>query len=362
VRFSCRSALHDVQHALQAKWLSIPADVRGHHAQLIAIAADLADGGRIAGARGWSVPQWYQRAGFHPRYQIPRLEAHGLARWEGDDLVVMHYVVNHERRLRWLFHRGPELTAIRLGLPPPGRGIAPPSASSLALGSQRVNCAKTLTSPPTVPSTVPCNGAVNGIRIPPLSPALPSGTDPRSGSLRNPTSGPPGPPGKGSRARARERPGRSSGPARPPGSLASRLEHRNAVQMAVRTDGPEGFERWVTAMPVIRGPRSEATARRWREENLEYWVKHDLEGEADEICAELEQRKGSEAWSIPRFIPSPINFLRAATWRQRPTVRAPKVWGPPEVFEPSTTWRPPEAAREDLNDYLKGLADGKVLS
>jgi len=108
-------------------------------------------------------------------------------------------------------------------------------------------------------------------------------------------------------------------------------------------------------MPIVRKPRSAATAKRWRDENLAYWARYDLEGETSEILAELERRKATKNWQTSRYVPSPINFLRAATWRRQPRP------GAVEVFEP-TSWQPPAATREGLRTYLATLAEGKALS
>lgn len=357
-----RSALLDVEHELQPEWLALPLWLRGAHRALLVLASYLADGGRIACCKGWSSAQWLAKVGFRPRYVLASLGAKGLVRWDGDDLVVVHYVLNHELRIRGLIAvRVPEMNAARAAYRSQrgggGWGGPPAPRAHLGVGKDRVNCAKVLKAPPSVQKlcTEPLHRALTPDpprRSTASADARPRAVDPDL-TLRSDSFSVPPVPRKGSPAR--QRPGGSSGPARPPGSLASRLEHRDPVLMALPTDGPEGFERWVRAMPVLRRPRSAAVARRWRDENLAFWCRHDLEGEADEIVAELERRKRSFNWR-KGFVPSPINFLRAASWRRRPKVTPPKVWGPaPEVWEPAPTWRPPESNRDELDQYVKSL-------
>jgi hypothetical protein len=353
VRFSCRSALVDVVAGRRPKRLAVELDVEGANTRLVWIAAELADGGRIAGARRWSSARWYSEAGFHPRYMLPRLEEAELVRWDGDDLVVLEYVAAHENRLRYLrFVQIPAMMEAR-GFDPThyggtARPSAPPSASTLGVGYDRVNCAKVLKAPTTEQS----NCAVELTST--LNPDPRSA--PRRARVRSPLRSDPDPPLTSDSDSEPPEPLRSAS-----GSGSPEKNLRRATRDGADT-GPEGFEAWVSAMPIVRPPRSAAAAQRWREENLEFWVQHDLEGEADEILAEVELCKGSEKWTPARYIPSPINFLRAASWRRRAREPAPKVWGAPEVFGPAPTWRPPEHDAGDLNNYLNSLAAAKVLS
>jgi hypothetical protein len=334
--FSCRSALSDVEAGLQPDRLGIDLEVEGANTRLLWVAYRLADGGRIAACKGWSVARWYATVGFRPRHILPQLEAAGLIRWEGDDLVVLEYIRNHEERIRGLrFVQVPAMMAARGFDPTHYGGVAPPLKSKLGVGSQRVNCAKVLKTPTTEQSTDQSTDSG-------------SETDPDPPLRSDSFSGPPVLP-RGSQTR--QPPGRSSGPARPPGSLASRLEHRDPVLVALPTDGPEGFERWVRAMPVPmeRQPRAARVWLVWRERMLEHWCRYDLEGETDEILAHVERLKLIE--QPGRYVPSGINFLRAAEWRGWRPKAQPSV----EVFEPAPTWRPPESSREELNQYVKSL-------
>lgn len=111
-------------------------------------------------------------------------------------------------------------------------------------------------------------------------------------------------------------------------------------------------------VPRERQPRDPRVWPAWRERCLLLWVREDLEGEADEILAELERRKRSTAWTeTPGYIPSGYNFLRAASWRDRRRAPPPAPAGTVEVYAPV-----PWPAGAKFKDYLKELADRKVLS
>jgi hypothetical protein len=351
-----RSSLSDVAAGLQPQRLALPLELEGANTRLLWLAYHHAQGGRIPDCKGWSVARWYTELGFHPRYPLARLEERGFIRWDGDDLLVLEYILGHERRIRgYCTKQIPAMMAARGFDPTRYGGTAPPSApppaSDLAMGSQRVNCAKVLKTPTTSKS----NYQVQlGRQLTPDRPPDPDPPPLRSDS----DSEPPEPPHE-DRGRVTER--RIEGPRA--GVPRARLSAREVAAGGLEdTTRPEGFERWAEAMPLVRKPRSAAAARRWREENLEYWVRYDLEGEADLILEEVERLKHSDAWDPPRFIPSPMNFLRRASWRRRPKVQRPKVWPAPEVFEPATTWAPPEAARDHLASYLRDLAASKGVS
>lgn len=110
-------------------------------------------------------------------------------------------------------------------------------------------------------------------------------------------------------------------------------------------------------VPKQRQPRDPRVWRVWRERALEHWVRHDLEGEADQVLAELERRKRSDAWTkTPWYIPSGINFLRAASWRARRP--RPAKLRAPEVYVPAPTWRPPASQDGELEALVRRLAEG----
>lgn len=322
-----RSGLFDVEHEMQPEWLALPLDVTGAHRRLLVLASYLAEGGRIAGCKRWSVPQWYARVGFHRRL-LSRLEGHELVRWEGDDLVVVHYIANHEKRIRGLVALALAMTATRVA-----KRRSTPEISTLELpGSRgprrRVNCAKVLKTP----TTVPFNGTVQRRRERTPDPGL---------APRQPA------PDSAVRSAPLFEALATSGPLRETTTICDRGADT----------GPDGFERWRTAMPVVRRPRAKNADRRWRDEELEYWSDEDLEPETEEILAHLERKKQSETWlRSPRFIPSPINFLRSAEWRPRP--RCPPAI---DVYEP-TKWQSSARSRAELESVLKALAEGKSVS
>lgn len=77
---------------LEGTWLALPASLRGFWLQLQAYASAQENGGRIAGAKSWRSPQWLMTlgAGGKPA-TITALVSEGLARWDGDDLVIVGY-------------------------------------------------------------------------------------------------------------------------------------------------------------------------------------------------------------------------------------------------------------------------------
>jgi len=120
-------------------------------------------------------------------------------------------------------------------------------------------------------------------------------------------------------------------------------------------------------VPKARQPRDPRVWPVWRDRCLAFWAANDLEGEADEILAEVERRKLSTAWvRTPHFIPSGINFLRSGSWRAaraptRPAAPPARVHAP-EVFVPAPWPAAQPGGREELERYMKSLAEGKTLS
>jgi hypothetical protein len=340
--FHLRSALIDVEHELQPDWLGIDVKITGAHRRLVVLASFLADGGRIAGCRSWSVPKWYSRVGFHPRL-FRGLEREELIRWEGQDMVVVHYILRHELRIRGLAQHALWMTETRVAKRAEGdlskREIG---ASRVEFGGsrRRVNCAKVHKTPTTALS----NSAVQQ-----CSEQTP---DPESGSP------PPEAPHPNDPIHLSTTIARAGGPG---GS--------DALPRSGAEAGPEGFERFMVAMPVPaeRQPRHPRVWPIWRERMLVHWIRHDLEGETEEILAELERRKATEAWrSRPWYVPTGINFLRATSWRERRRVpRLPRKRPAPksiEVYEEAPWPAAPPNTREEFKAYLNSLAEKKEFS
>jgi hypothetical protein len=312
VRFSLRSALHDVEHALSPARLALPLHLEGANTRLLALAYRRAGGGLITGCKPWGQARWRFEAGID-RQLVGRLEAHGLVRWEGEDLRVLEYVYGHERRIRGL-------CAVQIPAMMAARGYDP--------DAYHLNgCAEGVGGPdrPGGGGTGSNVSTQRSYLHPPLTSRLTSQLTPDPGSA----------------------PRRARAPSDPDPSRRRPPDHPDPDRSDHPTEaGPEGFERWWSAMPVPRQrqPRDPRVWPAWRERALEYWVRHDLEGEADDVLAELERRKLSDAWvKTPWYIPSGINFLRAASWRAGRRRAPPAKVNAPEVFVPSTTWRPRDA-------------------
>ena len=340
MRFSLRSALHDVEHALSPARLALPLHLEGANTRLLALAYRRAHGGLITGCKGWGQARWRFEAGID-RQLVGRLEERDLVRWEGEDLRVLEYVYGHERRIRGL-------CAVQIPAMMAARGYDP--------NAYHLNgCAGGVGGPdrPGGGGTGSDLSTQRSYLHPPLTSRLTSQLTPDPGPAPRRASAPSAPRPPRRRPPDHPDPDRSDHPTEGPPSS----DHPTEA-------GPEGFERWWAAMPVPkqRQPRDPRVWVVWRERALEHWVAHDLEGEADLVVAELERRKRSDAWvRTPWYIPSGINFLRAASWRAArprgepppPTVHAP------EVFEPSPRWRggPP-----DWQSYAAGLVNPRERS
>jgi len=363
---SLRSGCFDVEHMLSPGRRGLKLHYEGANARLLALASRHARRGLIVGARAWSPQRWFDEVGIDRQLLVP-LEERGLIRWEGEDLRVLEYVQGHEDRIRgycevqipaMMAARGYDPAAYGLNSRAGGVGVPPPGGGGGTGGGLSTH---------------------RSYPHPPLTSRLTSQLtpDPGSASRRARASDPPAPAPSGSGSSRRRRP--PIGPGRCPEDR-QRVSAADVYRPSEAEAGPEGFERWRAAMPLVRLPRSEQAARRWRDEELELWARRGLEVVTDDILEELERRKASELWlEQPRYIPSPINFLRRASWRKHLEVTAPKVWPPPgegpaadppppppappvEVYEP-VPWPADEPrARESFKDYLNTLAERKVLS
>ena len=84
-----------VPMALREELADAPMEMVGMALMLALYCGMQCNGGVIAGARQWSSRQTLIRVGLT---RIPTEDAPGLWRWQGDDLHVLLYSVEHERR------------------------------------------------------------------------------------------------------------------------------------------------------------------------------------------------------------------------------------------------------------------------
>lgn len=275
----------NVKHESTVEWLSIPAELRGHHRALLIFCSRLENGGELAGCRDWNDFVWWANCGFR-RSALTRMAAAGLVEWVdgGTGLRVRGYDLQAEHNARTSRETIRKMLESRWS----------------AYRAARRGATRTTGSPPTgAPS-----GAATSHPVSPLA-LSPSG----SGSL----------PPAALEESALPSPKGGAGGGEGQGSGGQRAPHGAGDPGT----GPEGFETWWAEYCSYR-----PCERWWKPLVMEQWVLADLEGQADEI-REFCRWKSKHAWKRDpgpdgrSMIPTPRALLTKEGWRKRGPWNAP---------------------------------------